>query len=272
VIHRRWRPRLAAAAAMLLLLAVAVAVGPSGRATADATAPPAFPTNCPAAQYPPAGYPLTSKPIPYEVPFKGIIYDGTITLPPYVVIPHLYASVCGLVMLPQLTGTIEADNIHLATPNIYIAKLEALPASVVFGNLSADLSPTPAANGGLDATLAGDTTSSVSTLGMKCSIVLNAEFSTLTSIPGGPSGQPITGPTEAGQAEVVSDSFAVPAVQASTTCPAPIAQTFNKLLGLPARAGVGTFTAPFCFDFELEGTNNPMDAPVKNPNCPWPAS
>jgi len=261
---------------MLLALGAAVALGPSGRAAADAKAPPAFPTNCPKAQYPPAGYPLTSKPIPYEVPFKGIIANGEITLPPYVVIPHLYASVCGLVSLPTLTGTIAADNINLATPNIYIAGLEALPASVKFGNLSADLLTTPAANGGLDTTLAGDTTSSVSTLcsststascDMTCSIVINAEFSTLTSIPGGPTGLPITGPTKSGQAEVVSNSFAVPAVQASTTCPAPIAQTFNKLLGLPARAGVGTFSAPFCFDFELEGINNP----TKNSHCPWPS-
>jgi hypothetical protein len=298
--NRRWRPRLAAAAAMLLLLAVAIAVGPTGRAAADATAPPAFPTNCPGATGPPPGYPnpppAASSPftytgtalfdtgthaysgfVPFEVPFKGIIYDGLIKEPPYVVIPHLYASVCGVVTLPQLTGTIEADNINLATPNIYIAGLEALPASVKFGNLSANLLTTPAANGGLDAQLAGDTTASVTTLDMTCSIVLNAEFSTLTSIPGVATGQPVTGPSQSGQAEVVSNSFTVPAVATSTTCPAPIAITFNKLLGLPAAAGVGTFAAPFCFDFELEGTNNPSTlvnskGEPLNSNCPWPKS
>jgi hypothetical protein len=262
---RRWRPRIGAASALVLIFSAMVTVG-QGRAYADASAPPSFPSNCPGAQNPPAGYALTATPIPYEVPFKGIIYNGQITLPPYVVIPHLYASVCGLVRLPQLTGTIAATNINLATPNIYIAKLEALPASVTFGNLSANLVTTPAHNGGLDVTLSGDTTSSVSTLGMTCSIVLKANFSTLTSIPGGLSGQPVTGPTMSGQAEVVSNSFTVPAVQASPSCPPSIALTFNRLLGLPAPAGVGSFSAPFCFDFELEGVNTPTPTAT----CPWP--
>jgi hypothetical protein len=303
---RRWRPRIGAAAALVLIFSAMVTVG-QGRAYADASAPPSFPTNCPGPSGPPPGYPNPPPPasspitytaptgqefdagthqysgsVPYQVPFKGIIYGNKpkksqVTLPPYVVIPHLFASVCGTVTLPQLTGSIAASNINLATLNIYIAGLEALPATVTFGDLSANVLTTPAQNGGLDITLSGQATPSVSTLGMTCAIVLNANFSTLAAIPGGPSGQPVTGPTESGQAEVVSHSFAVPAVQTSTSCPPSIAQTFNKLLGLPAPAGVGTFTAPFCFDFELQGTNNPSSlvnskGQPLNPECPWPKS
>jgi hypothetical protein len=291
---RRRRPhrRARAAGAALLLVATGVFAAIGGNpAYADATKAPPFPANCPGPQYPPAGYfdptpaqptpPLTYTgpkyrgPIPYEVPFKGIIFDGSISLPPNVTVPHLFASVCGLVELPQLTGTISGKNVNFdqaglpageaQPPNVYIAGLEALPATVMFnGDLVATIDLQPAHNGGLDITLHGSTTAQVTTLGMTCGITLNATFTTLTS--GLLSGRPVTGPTKSGQAEVVSNTFPVPAVQASTTCPAAVAQTFNKLLGLPVGPGVGTFTAPFCFDFELEGPNTPQPTA----SCPWP--
>ena len=240
-------------------------------AYADASAPPPFSSlkaACPGASHPAMDAPVNAPFTPYEVPFRAIIYDGQITLPPNVVIPHLYAVACGLVQLPQLTGTIDASNIQLATPNIYVAGLEALPASVKLGTLHADVSLTPAANGGLDVTVTGTTDASVSTLGMTCGIVLNASFTTKTD--GKLSGQPVTGPTTQGQAVVVGNSFPVPAIVGSNTgtCPPSVAQTFNKVLGLPAAPGVGTFTAPFCFDFELEHTT----IPPRTATCPWPSS
>ncbi|MGH9115240.1 MAG: hypothetical protein ACRDWW_05360 [Acidimicrobiales bacterium] len=266
-----------------MLVAGAPAVVASSPAYADAHAPPPFPSNCPGPQYPPPGYPnpppsatnpyvydgkAYSGPIPYEVPFKGIIAGGQITLPPNVKIPNLYASICGLVELPQLSGTIAPTGVDLATPNVYVAGLEALPAGVHFGTLHATIDPTPAHNGGLDITLSGPTTAGVTTLGMTCSVTLDATFTTKSD--GVLTGRPVTGPTMAGVAEVVSNSFPVPAVQASTTCPPSIALTFNKLLQLPARPGVGTFTTPFCFDFELEYP--PPKPLVPTAQCPWPPS
>lgn len=294
---RRLRRARSVALAALLLGAAMAAVVDEVPAYGDAHAPPAFPTSCPGPSGPPAGYfnptpsqpnppvtytgPAYHGPIPYEVPFKGVIgliqqgteTGGFIHLPPQVKIPNLFASVCGLVQLPQLSGTLVGGNINLATPNIYVAGLEALPASVKFGTLKAAINLKPAHNGGLDITLSGSTTAGVSTLGMTCSITLNASFSTLQG-----TGTPVTGPSESGQAILYSNSFPVPAAQSSTTCPAPIAQTFNKLLDLPAKPGVGTFVAPFCFDFELEGINNPSSlknpshpTQALNPNCPWPS-
>ena len=262
--------RLAGAVA---LVASTFGFGISGapKAFADASAPPPFsslPAPCPAATYPAPDAPVNAPFTPYGVPFRAIIYDGEITLPPNVVIPHLYAVACGLVQLPQLTGTIQESNIVLATPNIYVAGLEALPASVKFGKLSANVSLVPAANGGLDVTVTGSTQASVTTLGMTCGITLNASFTTKTD--GRLTGQPVTGPTEDGQAVAVGNSFPIPAVEGSNsgTCPPSVAQTFNKLLGLPAAPGVGTFSAPFCFDFELEHT----DLPAPTATCPWPRS
>lgn len=272
------RARLGAAA--LLTTAGIIGVLSEVPAFADATAPPPFPSNCPAAQYPPPGYPnpppatpflyngkLYSGQIRYEVPFKAIINGGEIDLPPNVKIPHLYASLCGLVQLPDLSGTIGSNNFNIATPNVYVAGLEALPASVAFGQLKSTIDLTPAPNGGLNITITGSTTESVSTLSntITCGLTLNALFTTKQD--GVLQGAPVTGPTMQGQAEAVSNSFSVPPVQASNTCPPSVAQTFNQLLGLPAPAGVGTFKTPFCFDFELEGINTPK----ATAQCPWPA-
>lgn len=240
-------------------------------AAADATAPPPFsslPAPCPAATYPALDAAPDAPFTAYGVPFRAIIYNGQIALPPNVVVPHIFAVACGLVQLPQLTGIIQESNIQLATPNLYIAGLEALPASVKFGKLDADVSLTPAPNGGLDVTVTGTTVASVTTLGFTCGITLNASFTTRTD--GKLSGQPVTGPTQQGQAVVVGNSFPVPAVIGSDTgtCPPSVAQTFNKILSLPAAPGLGTFTAPFCFDFELESTK----IPAATATCPWPSS
>lgn len=267
-------------AALLTAAAVgfaAVAGGPA--ASADPTAPPPFSSlaNCPNESGPALFAKPTDPFVPVEVPFKAIIFDGQITIPPDILIPHLYATACGTVTLPSLAGKIRSSNIVLANPNVYINCepptttgncLEDLPTKVSFGGLDANIALTPAHNGGLDITVTGSTQASVSELGFTCGISVNATFTTRTD--GTLSGQPVTGPTEQGQAVVVSNSFAVPAVVGSNTgsCPPSVAQTFNKVLDLPAPAGRGTFTAPFCFDFELEGINKPP----ATPNCPWPQS
>ncbi len=269
-VTRRTAGRLLGAVA-LASSSAAFAISDAPAAFADASAPPPFSSlsaPCPTATNPPAGAAPNAPFTPYGVPFRAIIFDGQITLPPNVVIPHLYAVACGLVQLPQLTGTITASNIQLATPNIYVAGLEALPASVKFGKLTANVSLTPAHNGGLDVTISGTTVASVTTLGFTCGISLNASFTTRTD--GKLTGEPVTGPTQQGQALAVGNSFPVPAVVGSNTgtCPPSVAQTFNKVLGLPAAPGVGTFTAPFCFDFELEKTT----LPPRTAACPWPGS
>lgn len=260
------RTRIAASMALVVASAAFVATRDTP-ASADASAPPPYPANCPPASFPPKDHPTNGTFVPYKVPFRAIIYNGNISLPPNVVIPHLFATACGLVQLPQLSGTISASNIVLAPPNIYVSGLEAIPATVSFGTLTAAIDLTPAPNGGLDITVQGSTKASVTTLGMTCGITLQATFTTKSD---GPlHGQPVTGPTQQGQAVVVSNSFSVPAIVGSNsgTCPPSIAQTFNKLVGLPAPSGVGKFTAPFCFDFELENTT----PPPKTANCPWPS-
>lgn len=260
--------RVAGAALLILATVGFAAIGDAPVALADPSAPPPYPAPCldQVAGNPAKGASLSAPFTPYEVPFKAIIFDGEITIPPNIVIPHLFATACGDVQLPQLSGKITSSDIVVATPNVYIAGLEALPTNLSFGGLDADISLTPAHNGGLDINVNGSTTASVTTLGITCSLTLNASFTTMTS---GPlSGQPVTGPTQQGQAVTVSNSFAVPAVVGSNSgkCPPSVAGAFNTSLHLPAAAGVGRFTAPFCFDFELMTTV----APKATANCPWP--
>jgi hypothetical protein len=256
----RRRLRLSVAGCCLLAVSATFLIHPV-RVAADASGPPALPNggaNCPLPQYPPPGYGINQPRIAYEVPFVGTIEDGQISLPstgptqPAVLIPHIFASVCGVVQLPSFTGLIKSSNIYLAATNVYVGGLEALPVQVGFGDLTAQVALQPAANGGLNISLAAPTTPSLQSLGMTCALPLPpVTFTTGTSGPGRLSGRPVTGPTHAGQAEVVSNDFPIPAVPATAHCPAAIAATFNKLLGLPAPAGRGVFTAPFTFDFEL---------------------
>jgi hypothetical protein len=276
---RRTAGRIAGATTLVLTSVAVAAVGGSAPVGADPSAPPPFSqlSNCPGESGPDLFAPPNAPFKPVLVPFKAIIFNGEITIPPDILIPHLFATACGTVTLPQLTGTITSSDIVLATPNVYINCepptrtgncLEALPTKVSFGSLHAGIDLTPAHNGGLDITVTGSTQASVSELGFTCGITVNATFTTKTD--GVLSGQPVTGPTKQGQAKVVSNSFGVPPVVGSNTgsCPPSVAQTFNKVLGLPAAAGRGTFTAPVCFDFELEGPN----MPPATANCPWPRS
>lgn len=257
-------------AALLVASTLAFTVSDAPPALADPSAPPPFPAACidQVPGQPAKGAALDAAYTPYEVPFKAIIFEGSIDIPPNIKVPNLFATACGDVNLPTLDGTITTADIVVATPNVYVAGLEALPTDISFTGLDASISLTPAHNGGLDITVKGGTIASVTTLGITCSIDLNAEFTTKTD--GSLSGQPVTGPTQQGQAVTVSNSFAVPAVVGSNSgkCPPSVAEAFNKALGLPAAAGVGTFVAPFCFDFELETVSIPKATAA----CPWPQS
>ncbi len=309
--RRRVRPWMGAAAAALV--AVTGLVGVNQRpAFGDASAPPKPNTACPPAQAPPPGYPNPpppasrpyaynghnfSGPIPYEIPFKGTIGSAsnagaTLSLKstspsqPNILVPHIYAAVCGVISLPSLVGSLPPGDVNLAsndsasgaslpnTANVYVGGVEAFPLYITFGNLTASVVKTPAANGGLDVTVNGSNMASFdatgtpnfpNTLGTNCPVAIpNVPLTTLTS--GALSGQPVTGGFHSGVALAVADNFAIPAVQPSSSCPPALAQTVNKFVGLPARAGVASLTVPITFNFGLEQAP-PYD---KDLMCPCP--
>jgi hypothetical protein len=286
-----------AAAAVVVAVAGLVVVDQTA-AFGDATAPPAPNTNCPPAQAPPPGYPnpppSAADPylynghrfsgfIPYEIPFRGTIGSatnagGTLTLrstgpsQPSIIVPHIYAAVCGVVSLPTLVGSIPAGSVTLANSdtvngtalpnvvNVYIGGVEAFPLHTTFGNLTARVLSPAAPNGGLDVTVNGPTSASLdatgtpgfpNTLGTNCPLVI-PDVPLTTLISGALTGRPVTGPFHAGVALAVANSFTVPAAQASASCPPALAYTINKLLSLPASGGRASLTVPVTFNFELE--------------------
>lgn len=264
------RSLLIAAATFLVLPSAVVAAG-GGRSYADASAPPPFsslPAPCPGPSNPAKGAAADAAPVPYGVPFRAIVFGGEIKVSPYIVIPHIYATACGEIQLPQLTGTTASSTVKIATPNIYIAGLEAFPSSVDVKTMTTAFAAKAAPNGGLDLTVAMDAVTSVSTLGMTCNLPLPLTLTTRAS--GQLEGRPATGPTQSAEAEVVNGTFQVPAIAGSEsgTCPPAVAQSLNHLLHLPAPVGAATFTLPLCFDFELEKTS----IPAATPSCPWPSS
>lgn len=307
--RRRVRPWMGAAAAVLVTAAGLVTVN-AGAAFGDASSPNgAPPPNCPPAQAPPPGYPNPpsgaftfhghrfSGQILYKIPFTGTIGSannagGTLTLKstsptqPTIVVPHIYAKVCGTVSLPSLMGSIPPGAVSLAsndainndttplpnTANVYVGGVEAFPLYLQFGNLFATVSKTPAHNGGLDVVVNGSnsatfdatgTPNNPNTLGTNCPVTIpSVPLTTLTS--GALVGQPVTGPFHGGVALAVANDFAIPAVQPSPSCPPVIAQTVNKFVGLPAAPGTASLTVPITFNFLLDQAP-PYD---KNLTCP----
>lgn len=309
--RRRVRPWMGAAAAVLVAVTGLVAVQ-EGAAFGDANSPAQAPAPiCPPAQAPPPGYPnnpvptpanpfhynghLFSGTIPYEIPFKGTIGSannagGTLTLKstspsqPTIVVPHIYARVCGVIGLPVLSGFLPPGAVSLAagdsvssgkltnTANVYVGGVEAFPLFIQFGNLKATVNPTPAHNGGLDVLVNGSNSASFdatgspnfpNTLGTNCPVKIpSVPLTTLTS--GTLSGQPVTGPFHSGVALTVANNFAIPAVQPSASCPPVLAQTVNKFVGLPATAGTASLTVPITFNFEISQAP-PYNKDILNP-------
>ncbi len=202
-----------AAAGVLVAASGLVAVN-QGAAFGDASAPPAKSVSCPKAQAPPPGYP--NNPVPtagdpyvypnprfpnpalapkkysgqilYGIPFKGTIGSatnagGTLTLKstspsqPNILVPHIYAAVCGTISLPSLVGSIPPGSVTLAsndsvsgtalpdTANVYVGGVEAFPLFLQFGNLKASVNPIPAHNGGLDVVVNGSNSASFDATG-----------------------------------------------------------------------------------------------------------
>jgi hypothetical protein len=200
----------------------------------------------------PTGAETTPGPCPFDpvLAFDGTLSNGNVRIG-RAAATGATASFCGIFSnsLPgQLyQGPIEPSHIGFAT----------VPATVDRSRVSITLSPTAP----LQATLAGPAfplpgafmiagsyNVRITRLGFTC---LSGPVSvTLTTQPNGQlTGQRLTpvGNGSRGTGRVVANDFAVPAVASSSTCPAPIARSVNRLLGLPSPAGGSSLT----FDVEM---------------------
>ena len=313
------------AAAAVLVAATGLVTVNAGAAFGDASSPAQAPNPAcpdanapPQAQAPPPGYPNPPPPggfvynghtfkgqILYKIPFSGTIGSptnagGTLTIKstspsqPTILVPHIYAEVCGTISLPSLVGSIPPGGVSLAskdainnnttslpnTANVYVGGVEAFPLYLQFGNLLATVNKTPAHNGGLDVVVNGSNSASFdatgtpnfpNTLGTNCPVTIpSVPLTTVTS--GALVGQPVTGPFHKGVALTVANNFPIPAVQPSPSCPPAIAQTVNKFVGLPAAPGLASLSVPVTFNFLLDQAppynRNLTCPPVAQPQIP----
>jgi len=134
--------------------------------------------------------------------------------------PHIASDLCGLLLLPGETSTVLPQNTTFANPTLVeIPTGGQPPIQDDEVNLSlaaptlASVSPTPAANGGLNLTIKAQVQSDIF-LGIPGPGVPNCQdgpvdISLTTSAPGG---QPVAGPLQNATATLVASGFTIPAV------------------------------------------------------------
>ena len=134
--------------------------------------------------------------------------------------PHIASDLCGLLLLPGETSTVLPANTTFANPTLVEVPTGGVPPiqddevnlSLAAPTL-ASVSPTPAANGGLNLTIKAQVQSDVF-LGIPGPGVPNCQdgpvdVTLTTSAPGG---QPVTGPLQNATATLVASGFTIPAV------------------------------------------------------------
>jgi len=265
--RRPWR-RVAAVAGVLLASVGALAMAgarPAAAATAAGSArTPLVQALCPDtfSVYPPLDSPAQSSSY-YGVALATRISGGVLRLGRSTITTGLDATVCGLLRFPQLTATIPGQACTPATePTGCISFGEAstaidglvdLPTTFSAGTTTVSVSHTAAADGGLVVTISTTVTTHVliARFGVDCSVGPIA-VSLTTSTSGPLSGSAVTGPLTDATARIVGASFAVPGATASTTCPSGLIPATDGLVGLPAPAGVGQFSAPLTLANSLQ--------------------
>ena len=113
--------------------------------------------NCAPEQYPPAGSARSNPSIPYQIPFRGTLDGGTLTVGNTVkaILGPADATLCGYLTLPSEQGFVANDEVDITNNpvplSIAIPGLTLLTAYLELeGNMTASISRTPAANGGLN--------------------------------------------------------------------------------------------------------------------------
>jgi hypothetical protein len=244
--------------ASVALLAALGLLGASGQvaAAAGGERTPFVQQHCPGtvAVYPPLGSPARSDAF-YGVALANQIADGTLSIGNDIETTGLSATICGLLRFPQLTVSIpgvpctpvteRTGCISFGVASTDIDGAVDLPTTFTAGPTEVAVDKTPAPNGGLALSITTEVTTHVhiARFGVDCSVgPITVRFTTGTS---GPlTGAAVTGPLTLATAKIVGASFPIPGAAASSTCPSALLPATDRLVGLPAAAGIGRFTAP----------------------------
>lgn len=186
-----------------------------------------------------AGASATSCAVPEDgLGFHATFKNGTLKLGSATA-TGLAADACGFIVANPdgtLVSTVQPGDIAFTPVSVKILFL-SLPSTVtVNAPLSGPVQIGPAFDSA-DISLTANLSAAASLLGFKCTIgPLTPTLTTGTS--GSLTGTTFTGDLTSGfSGKVVANSFAVPAIKSSSSCPGLIAGLSNLLVGLPAKPG-----------------------------------
>jgi len=197
----------------------------------------------------PAGPPGST----YQLGLVGTVTNGSLTAGPTAVM-NISAKFCGVV---TVVG---------GTPPCGATGSVVSPADgQVFGTLSAAITLIP----GITPSVPFTASPSVITGSFPCTSSQNGLPVNMNALVGGTTGLfgvsctvgpvviplsgMLTGPLTGASVTLTSNSFTVPAVQPSPTCPPPVASSLNTLAGLPIAPGGATITLPATASLYLPG-------------------
>ena len=176
--------------------------------------------------------------------FQGTLSEGSMRMGSRITATGLTGRMCGL-FEPTTQGvtyvaTVHPSHIGLdpATSRVGLVRITTAltaPGSVRLETLAPDFgSPRPFA-------MSGDLDVTFGLFGYRCTARLSA-LQLRTAPSGSMTGEHLTNDTTGALVgRVVASEFSVPAVVASSGCPARIANLVNSIVGLPAEAGVSSF-------------------------------
>jgi hypothetical protein len=204
-------------------------LGPARRGPARPEVASLTAQTCPAATHPGNGSTQ-----PYRLAFTGTL-AGTlrITKSPAgpITLPQITGTFCGLLELPLERASVAPHDLDLSPVTVRIARAN-VPAHIGGDGVTVGLVGTsPAANGGLNLTLAAPVGARTGLFGVSCLLPVNLRLSTTA-----PGGSPLVGPLTDAQATITQSGFAIgPAVSTGTagTCPSYLAAQVDHLLDLP---------------------------------------
>ena len=181
--------------------------------------------------------------------FNATFSNGTASIGTAAKGSGLSGTACGALkpVLGGFTLDVPAANISFAPTTLKLFGIISVPSTItVDGPMTGTVTgPTsnPAGTLSFEQTSAAPLTSTVKLLGFTCSVGPFTPVLT-TGTSGSLTGTPLTGTLTAQTGTLVSNTFSVPAIQGSPTCPGFIAGLSNSTLGLPLAPGKSSLTLP----------------------------
>jgi hypothetical protein len=220
-----------AASGLLVVVSAGIATGSvhTGKRNGDPIPAALSAQTCPAATHPGDGSTQ-----PYRLAFTGTLTGtlrinaspvGAITLPP------IDGTFCGRLELPIERASVAPRDLHFSPVTVRIARAN-VPARIGGEGVTVgSVGVSPAANGGLDLTLAAPVGARTGLFGVSCLLPVDLRLSTTAA-----GGSPLVGPLTNARATITQTGFTIGRAESTGTagtCPSYLAARVDRLVGLP---------------------------------------